>query len=302
MQPFRILVALCVAVLLAPVSSAQTTTTAITRSSSDSGMCDPNRNNFGDEPTYAQQEEQTLPAGVNQLFVHGVKNGGISVTGGSGNQVKLKICKLVAAEDDAAAQRRLAMVHSQISGGDISAVGPDDGRWLVHFVLTVPDGVNIQAEAHNGPMEFRKVNGNIEAHTINGPLSLSRVSGNVTGTAQNGPISISGSSGNINVSAQNGPLSVVLSDKQWNGQGLQASTHNGPVSLRIAKDFASGVDIEASSHSPISCDLDQCNSFGTSRPWDRQRSVHIGGTPTLVRLSTVNGPVQIRGVREESER
>jgi hypothetical protein len=291
------------ALTLTTATLAQQSTTTITRSSSRGGFdaCDPNRTNFGDEPTFAAEEQQTLPAGV-KLYIHGVKNGGVSVQGGDGNQVQLKICKLVAAEDDAAAQRRMAMIHPQISGGDISAVGPDDGRWVVHFILTVPKGVNIQAEAHNGPMDFRNVSGIIDAHTINGPLSLRGVSGTVTATAQNGPISISHSSGNINVSAQNGPLSIDLSDKQWNGEGLQASTHNGPLTVRVAKDFASGVDVQTGAHSPISCDLEQCSSYAVSKPWDREKSVHIGGTPTVVKLSTVNGPVAIHGAREESQR
>jgi len=126
--------------------------------------------------------------------------------------------------------------------------------------------------------------------------------GNVTVQAQNGPIHIAQSSGKIKVTAQNGPLSVDLSDSQWKGEGLEATTHNGPVSVRVPANFASGVDVEASGHSPFRCDLAECNNFRSSKPWDAQKTVHIGGTPTVVRVSTVNGPVQIRGAADDPQK
>ncbi len=290
-----------VALVAGAMAQGNTTTTTNNMKRSSFDDCDPNRSHFDDLPTYAAEETQTLPAGVNKLFIHGVKNGGVSVQGGSGSAVQLKICKLVAAEDDATAQRRLAMIRPQISGGDISAVGPDDGRWVVHFFLTVPNGISVQAEAHNGPMQFRNVNGIIDAHTVNGPLSFKGVSGTVTGSAQNGPISISQCSGEINLTAQNGPLAIDLGDKQWNGSGLQASTHNGPISVRVPANYATGVDIEASRNSPFRCDLAECAGFASSKPWDHQQTVHIGGSPTLVKLSTVNGPVSIHGPRTRDD-
>ena len=113
---------------------------------------------------------------MTSLYVHGVQNGGIYVQGSDGNTVQLKVCKLVAAENDSAGQQRLALIHTQVSAGDISAVGPDDGRWVVHFTLLVPKGLSIKLEAHNGPIKLKEVNGNVEAHTVNGPISLTGVS------------------------------------------------------------------------------------------------------------------------------
>jgi len=48
--------------------------------------------------------------------------------------------------------------------------------------------------------------------------------------------------------------------------------------------------------------VQDCSTLPTAQRWDRQKTVHIGGSPTVVRLSTVNGPVQIRGAREESQK
>ena len=95
---------------------------------------------------------------------------------------------------------------------------------------------------------------------------------------------------------------MELDDKQWNGEGLDASTHNGPLDLRVPQGYASGVDVEAGGHSPFRCDVQDCSTLPTAQRWDRQKTVHIGGSPTVVRLSTVNGPVQIRGAREESQK
>jgi hypothetical protein len=292
--------ALCASVAFSAAAWAQSDRSH-TISTRDSDRCDAYNANFDDERTYAAEEQQTLPAGLNNIFIHGAHNGGIKIQGTTGNAVQVRVCKLVGAEDDASGQRRLAMIHPMISGGDISANGPDDGNWVVHFTVLVPSGSTVKAEAYNGPIGVRDVNGNVDVNTHNGPVSLKGVSGTVNVTAQNGPISIAQSSGNIKVSAQNGPLSVNLSDKQWNGQGLDASTHNGPLTLRLPAGFSSGVDIETSGHSPLSCHMAECSSYSTSKPWDRQKMVHIGGSPTLIHLSTVNGPVSIRGMADESQ-
>src|SRR5262249_8380948 len=155
-----------------------------------SNECDERHTTFDGEPTFKAEEQQTLAAGLKNITVHGAHNGGITLQGTTGDAVEVHVCKLVAAEDSAAGQRRLAMGHPVIGGGAISGTGPDDGRWVVHFMVSVPSGSSVKLEAYNGPIAIRDVNADVNANTRNGPIAIKRVAGNVTVQAQNGPIHI----------------------------------------------------------------------------------------------------------------
>lgn len=264
----------------------------------DNATCpDGSETNFGDDyRTYTAVEEHTLQAGISSVYVHGVPNGGVSVRGWDRNEVQVTACKYVGAENDAAGQQQLSAIQVQINGGDVTAMGPDrseDQHWTVHFLVRAPRNVSFRLETRNGPLSIRDTGSDVEASTINGPLSVKLASGNVHATTQNGPLSIADCSGNITASAQNGPLTVSLNDKEWRGQGLDASTQNGPLTVRVPEGYQSGIDIDASGHSPWSCSLRDCDAVQSSKPWNRQTHVHLGNGGTVVRVSTVNGPVHI---------
>lgn len=263
----------------------------------DANSCPDSYNvNFDDYKTYSASEQHTIPASVGSIWVHGVHNGGVSVRGWDKNEIQVIACKYVGADSDREGQSKLSAIHVNISGGDISATGPESdehGRWVLHFLVHAPKNVAMKLEAYNGPMSIRDTGSEVEAETVNGPLSIKLASGTVKASTRNGPLSITDCSGNITASAQNGPLTVSLNDKQWRGQGLEASTHNGPVTVRVPEGYESGVDVEASGHSPFSCSLKDCDNVQSSKPWDRDKKVHIGSGNTVVRVSTVNGPVHI---------
>ncbi|HZU23478.1 MAG TPA: hypothetical protein VE998_11655 [Terriglobales bacterium] len=257
---------------------------------------------FGDDlETYSAVEQHTLPITVGSIFVHGAHNGGVSVRGWDRNEIQVTACKYAGGENSNEGQARLAQIHLQISGGDISAYGPDnEGRqhWTVHILVQAPKSVSMKLEAYNGPMSIRDTGSDVEGHTVNGPLTIKLASGNVRASTQNGPLSISDCSGSITASAQNGPLTVSLNDKEWHGQGLEASTRNGPLTVRVPDGYLSGIDVEASGHGPFSCNLRDCADVQSSKPWDREKRVHLGSGATLVHVSTVNGPVRLSSSME----
>jgi DUF4097 and DUF4098 domain-containing protein YvlB len=146
------------------------------------------------------------------------------------------------------------------------------------------------------------VQGTITANTVNGPVSIKRCSGAITAEAQNGPIDVSAASGKVNVRAQNGPVTVRLANTQWQGEGLQASTQNGPMTLNVPPNYQSGVEVVSDGHSPFSCRA--CSD--AQRTWtdDGSKRVRLGnpGTPVVVRLTTVNGPVTVQNGDASFER
>ena len=93
-------------------------------------------------------------------------------------------------------------------------------------------------------------------------------------------------------------MSVKLDAATWSGRGLDASTQNGPVRLWAPADLKTGVQLDGSQHSPI-----QWKRAGRARPesWSRDHSIRVGDGPVKVRLSTVNGPVEVKGPGASAE-
>jgi hypothetical protein len=98
----------------------------------------------------------------------------------------------------------------------------------------------------------------------------------------------------VSLAAQNGPVSVKLSGQEWQGSLLEARTVNGPVSLNMPDGYRSGVLIETSGHSPIACRLAACQD-AQAAGLRGQRSLRLNGANPIVRLSTENGPVSVKG-------
>ena len=235
--------------------------------------------------SYYAQETRTI-AGTS-VSLRPSRNGGVAVEGWDQANIEVTACK------SADEQSRLGQLKMNIAGTEVTSEGPDDSGWTVHFVVKVPRGVNLTAEAHNGPLSFSRVNGTVHAQTQNGPISVKDCTGDIDAEAHNGPISLSGTSGKVRADAQNGPVTVRLSNSEWQGEGLEASTHNGPISLRVPVNYRSGVEVTSSGRGPFSC----ANCRTEQRTWedDGTKRVHFGapGAPVVVRLSTYNGPVSI---------
>ena len=243
--------------------------------------------------TYYAQETQTIAANAAPvLSVRPSRNGGVTVEGWDQPQIQVTACKTA---DEQALLSQMRMV---INGGEVTSEGPDTGNWTMHFVVRVPGGIHVQAEAHNGPISVTKVSGTVQVTSRNGPISIKQSTGNITANAENGPISLSETSGKIKATAQNGPVTVRLNNSEWRGEGLEASTRNGPITLRVPANYRSGVEVVSDGRSPFSCGV--CKP--ENRTWDASgaKSVHLGdaNAPVLVRLSSVNGPVSIRDTYE----
>lgn len=232
--------------------------------------------------------EENLPvSGMHSLKLHAAQNGGIYVTGGSGYSIKA--CKAAELEST------LRDMHINVGASDVTATVPDDGNWVIYFLVTVPRSVTADLESNNGPISLRDVSGSITARATNGPISVRNSSGTMDLSTQNGPISLAGGSGEVKLNAQNGPISVKLDDTIWNGN-LDARTQNGPLSVKLPRNFRSGTLIESAGHGPMSCHAEACN--GARRSWDdddeRPRKIAFGSGPTVVHMTTVNGPVSVK--------
>jgi hypothetical protein len=240
------------------------------------------------------RRDQSVPVslGSTPLRVVASHNGGVRVQRASGSSATAVVCMGAGATSQSAADAILDKVAIVNRNGQLTVDGPDGGNWAAYIILSVPNDVALDLEAENGSLALHGVSGSFTLRTTNGPIHIAEVSGKVDGEAVNGPIHYTGHSGDVRLEAQNGPIGVKLDAATWTGKGLSASTQNGPVDFAAPANLRTGVEVEASEHSPF-----HWHSFGdkSDARWDGDRTVRLGSGPVLVRLSTVNGPVNIQG-------
>jgi len=290
---------------------------------------------FDDRDAVMETEERTVPkAEAPTLRVHPHKNGGVQVQGWDKDTYSVTSCKF-ASNEGGGAQRILAQMTLSVKNGEVSTSGPgDDGEWTIYLLVRAPKAAVIDLETANGPLSLYSVDGKLTAHATNGPITLRDFSGDadvraangpitITGSsgnvrihtengpitlrdfsgdadvrAANGPITITGSSGNVRIHTENGPISINLKGTTWSGTGLTADAQNGPLTLSVPSDYKSSFSVESRNYSPMSCHASICDN--ARKTWDdNNRRIEFGGSPAMIKLSTVNGPVSIQSSREE---
>ncbi|HXY00052.1 MAG TPA: hypothetical protein VEI54_03965 [Candidatus Limnocylindrales bacterium] len=247
---------------------------------------------FDHQEAVVQSEERTITkAEASTLHVHAEPNGGIQVEGWDKDTYSVTLCK--AAEAGSDADSILSGIHLKFQNGELGVSGPSSRRrWSAHLLIRAPKAASLDVEVHNGPVSLRRVDGSLRVRAENGPVSVSDCTGELDLSSHNGPVTLEGNSGKQSIHTENGPVTVTLRGDSWSGPGLEARATNGPVSLRIPTGYKSGVVLESDGHGPFQCHASVCAEG--RKTWDEDRKrIEFGSGPTLVRVSTVNGPVTV---------
>lgn len=237
-------------------------------------------------------EERTITkAEAPTLRVTAESNGGVQVNGWDNDSYLVTLCKAADEGDDA--QSILSEIHLTFHDGELGVSGPgSQNRWSAHLLIRSPKTATLDLSLKNGPVSLHHVDGQLKVRSQNGPVTVSSCSGQLDLSSQNGPLTLENNSGKQTVHAQNGPVTVALSGDSWNGDGLEAHATNGPITLRIPSGYRTGVILESEGHSPFECNSSVCSEG--RRTWDEDhKRIEFGSGPTLVRVSTVNGPVSV---------
>src|SRR6266481_4205107 len=204
-----------------------------------------------------RSEERTITkAEAPTLRVNAESNGGLQVQGWDQNTYAVTLCK--AAEEGSDAESVLAQIKLTFSNGELSVSGPSShNHWTAHLLIKAPSAAAMELHVNNGPMGLHHVEGNLKVRAVNGPIT------------------------------------VDLDGKNWSGAGLEAHATNGPVTRRVPSGYQSGVVLESDGNGPFSCRASVCNEG--RKTWDEEhKRVEFGTGPTVIRVSTVNGPVSVR--------
>jgi hypothetical protein len=213
---------------------------------------------------------------VRSLRVDAGQNGGIEVVGQNRDDIEVHARIRARARSAGEARSIGESVELRIGGSTISSDGPstDSGEsWYVSWVVYVPDRMDLDLEANNGPLSVTSVEGTIEASTRNGPLALRDLAGDVRARTQNGP------------------LNVSLSGSSWRGDGLDAETRNGPVNLSIPDDYSAELET-GTVNGPFQSEIPITVTRLNRRSMRVETTLGRGGAP--VRAVTTNGPATIR--------
>jgi len=246
----------------------------------------------GDIVTVRRDQAVALTlGGASPLRVRASDHGGVRVQAATGSSASAMVCMAAGDRSEAEANALLDQLRVRNENGELSVTGPEDADWAAYIVISVPRGAKLDLSAENSELALVGVNGRFTMRTTNGPIMVADVAGEVDGESVNGPIQFRGHAGDIRLAAQNGPVDVKLDVPDWTGKGLDARTSNGPVQFSAPAGLRTGVQVEGSAHSPFIWN-------GVARPsydeWRRSHSVWLGEGPVTVRLSTVNGPVDIQ--------
>lgn len=208
-------------------------------------------------------------------------NGDITITGGSGDQVKVTAHKkagkqeyldeLKVVTDADADYVRIETRHPKSESSWFN--WGSDGGGSVSYELSVPAGVSLDAiETVNGDVRIRAVSGTVKAGTVNGGLEVENLSADVSLETVNGTI-------------------TADFDTLGADQRVDAEAVNGRIELLLPADASARVNAETVNGS---IDADDFGLEPEKGFVGRDLSGEIGGGDARISLDTVNGSIKIR--------
>jgi hypothetical protein len=236
--------------------------------------CDDRSFNQSKMVTHCEMREQTLGF-AGRLTVDAGVNGGVTVKGWDNGSVLVRAKVEASAEDASTAAGLTSQVRVDMSAGQVSATGPDQGSgrggWSVSYEIFVPRQGDLNLKTHNGGISISDVRGNIQFTASNGGVTLKRLAGDVQGTTTNGG------------------LNIELAGSRWDGTKLDARTTNGGVNVSMPDNYSAHLETQTVNGRlnmgiPVTVQGEISNHVATD----------IGGGGPTIHIETMNGGVNVK--------
>ncbi len=178
-----------------------------------------------------QVETRTIAAGGTLLIRN--TNGSVDIETGAPGQVRIQADE--AAGSEAALSEIQVLIEAQPDRIEVSTRLPRQ-HWFgqnarVHYHVTVPENVNVDAKATNGSMRVAGVSGAVQARSVNGSVRVEGAAGQVVAETTNGSVHASyralPADGSHRFATTNGSVTVRL-PADVSGS-FQAHTTNGSI-------------------------------------------------------------------------
>jgi hypothetical protein len=178
----------------------------------------------GDKQQFCEIRDLAMPAPVGQSLRIDGANGGTTVRGWAGSDVRIKALVQSGARTADEARARVQAVTITAAGNALHATLPDDKvERLVRYEVLVPHQTALVVTAANGNIWLENLQARIEFRGSNGNLTLSNLGGQVTG------------------SITNGNITIAVSGSQWEGEGLDVRTTNGNIRWQLPAGYSAQV-------------------------------------------------------------
>ena len=212
------------------------------------------------------------PAAGQALTIDGRRNGGITVRGWDGADVRVRARVQSWANSSSNAQTQVKAVQIKSTGNTLKAeAGTGDDNWSVSYEVFVP----------------RKTA--LALTTYNGGISIDGVQAPITFEAYNGGISLANLGGDVHGSTKNGGVTVRLSGEKWEGKGLDVTTTNGGINWRIPESYSAQLKTETV-HGGLSTDY----PITVTGKIGKGLNTKLGQGGALVSVVTTNGGISLR--------
>lgn len=220
-----------------------------------------------------------VPAGQ-PLTIDGGANGGITVHGWAGPNVRVRAKVQSWGDTEAAAQTQLQAIKISSQNHSLRAEAPagadrHDQHWAVSYEVFVPQQTALVL------------------HTVNGGIGVDNVRADVRFDAVNGGVSLESLGGQVAGRTVNGGLNIRLSGPRWEGAGLDVETTNGGITWRLPTEYSArlftstnvgGISVSASGDLPIT----------KSGLLHREVSTTLGQGGAPLKAVTTNGGISIK--------
>lgn len=234
----------------------------------------------GDKSDYLTEEfHQTYPLSADGRVAVSNINGPVHISGWDRNEVKVDAIKYARSKErldeakikvDASSSQ--VSIHTEYPDRDRDwRKGGYDNPASIEYTITVPRGARLD-----------------KIELINGGLDIQGMAGEVRATCINGSLDAKGLSGRVDLSTVNGPVKAHLD--RVAASPMELSSVNGSVTLTIPSDAKA--EIEASTvHGSINTDFGL--HVNNHQFVGHDLRGEIGGGGTRIKLSNVNGPIDI---------
>jgi len=254
--------------LLGLQAAAQTPAAPIFKST-----CEDHWSNNG-QKGFCETRDLTLaaPAADQTLTIDGRRNGGITVHGWDGADVRVRARVQSWASSEAVAQQQVKAVKISSAGNVLKEeANSGEDKWSVSYEVFVPRRTALAL------------------NTYNGGISIEGTQAPVTFEAHNGGINLTGLGGDVRGTTMNGGVSVTLTGPKWEGKGLDVTTTNGGISWRIPTTYSAQLKT-ATQHGGLSADYPITVTGKIGRSLDTK----LGEGGALVSVVTTNGGISLK--------
>jgi hypothetical protein len=187
-------------------------------------VCRPGARVGRDKQQFCEIRDLTMPAPVGQALRIEGANGGTTVHGWAGLDVRIKALVQSGGRTAEQAQARVQEVVVTAAGNVLRARLPSNAadafECLVRYEVFVPRQTALVVLSPGGNIRLDNLQARIEFRGGNGNATLSNLGGQVTG------------------SISNGNLSIALGGSQWEGEGLDVRTTNGNVQWQVPAGYS----------------------------------------------------------------